>query len=300
MDYVDKQILLALLANCRVTYQELATQHNLSSNAIKKRIDKMESNGIIESYCIETSLAMVDAETAMFFVSTNGKENNSEFIKNLGTNECINYVGELSGSTYIIFCSHQNGSIGLGKLTAFLRSFDFATTVEAYPIFMDPGRKKDFSHQELLVIRELLKNAREPVSGIATSTNLPARVIKKVIDELRSNMYIFFTIRWNLNAGNNITFLERIEIDEKITSLEKIHILLDKQFQKSYITPIICTTIPVIYAAFIIDQLTELQEIEGIIKKYQGIKSITTYIGKPNFSFEDIKTKYLKNLVAKM
>lgn len=300
MDYVDKQILLTLLANCRVTYQELATQHNLSSNAIKKRIDKMENNGVIESYCIETSFAMVEAEPVMLFAHTNGKENNSEFIKTLGINNCINYVGELSGSVYIIFCSYQNGSIGLGEITAFLRSFDFVTAVDIYPIFMDPGKKKNLSHQELLVIRELLNNAREPISTIATSTNLPARVIKKVIDELRSNMFIMFTIRWNLNAGDNITFLERIEIDEKITTLYKINNWLNEQFQKSYIAPIICTTVPVIYAAFIIDQLTELQEIENIIKKYQGIKSITTYIGKPNFSFEDIKTKYLKNLVAKM
>ena len=299
MDFIDKQILLSLLANCRVTYQELANVHNMSSNAIKKRIDKMESNGIIESYVIELSFAMVDAESAMFFVSTNGKENNSEFINDLGKHETINYVGELSGSVYIVFSSYQNGSLGLGQVASFLRSFEFVINVESFPLYMTPGQKKDFSHQELLIIRELVKNPREPVSSIANATNLPARLIKKTIDDLTKG-YVSLTIRWNLNAGNNITFLERIEFDEKITSLNSLNLWLGEQFKRSYLTPIICTTVPVLYAVFVVDQLAELQEIEPIIKKYKGIKSLTTFIGKPSVSFDDIKSNFLKKLIAKM
>ncbi len=56
--------------------------------------------------------------------------------------------------------------------------------------------------------------------------------------------------------------------------------------------------IPVIYAAFIIDQLTELHEIESIIKKQSGFKSFITYIGKPSKVFPDIKTDLLRKLVA--
>ncbi len=298
VDFIDKRILLSLLANCRVTYQELANEHGISSNAIKKRIDKLEQSGIIESYVIELSLAMVDAENAMLFASTDGTEDSFTFINSLGTNETINYVGELSGSMYIIFTTYRNGSVGLGQVTAFLRSFDFVTKVDIFPIFMERGKKKDFSTQELLVIRELLKNPREPVSSIASSTNLPARVVKKVLDGFMSHEYVQLTIRWNLNAGNNITFLERIEFDEKITSLPKILSWLEQQFPKSYLTPIICSTVPVIYAAFIIDQLSELHEIESIVKKRTGFKSIITYIGKPSKVFPDIKTDTLIHLVT--
>lgn len=297
MDFIDKRILLSLLANCRVTYQELANEHGISSNAIKKRINKLESSGIIESYAIELSLAMTDAEFAMFFAFTTGTENSSSFINTLGSNESINYVGELSGSTYIIFATYQNGSAGLGQVSAFLRSFDFVTKVDIYPIFMERGNKKEFSTQELLVIRELLKNPREPVSSIASSTNLPARIIKKVLDEFKTNLYVQLTIRWNLNAGNNITFLERIEYNEKTVQLSQILSWLDQQFQKSYLTPIICSTLPVIYAAFVIDQLSELHEIESILKKQSGFISLITYIGKPSKVFPDIKTDYLKELV---
>lgn len=300
MDYIDKQILLSLLNYCRVTYQELATIHNISSNAIKKRIDKLESNGIIESYVVELSYAMIDAERAMLFVSTSGIEDSTQFIQDLGKNETINYVGELSGSVYIIFTSYQNGSEGLGKVTAFLRTFDFINKIEDYPIFTFKGIKKDFSHQELLVLRELVKNPRESVSGIANMTKLPAKVIKKVLDEFKTNQRIMLTIRWNLNAGDNIIFLERIEIDEKVTSMDKLSAWLEKTFQKSYLAPIICTTVPVIYAAFTIDQLAELHEIESILKKQPGFKSLITYMGKPSYSFDDIRTDYLKHLLKQL
>lgn len=286
------------MMNCRVTYQELATEHDISSNAIKKRIDKLENSGVIESYAIELSLTMIDAENAMIFASTSGTENNISFINSLGANECINYVGELSGSIYIIFCTYQKGSAGLGQITAFIRSFEFVTKIDIYPLMTEQGLKRDFSIQELLVIRELLKNPREPVSTIASNTNLPARFVKKVIDDFRSHGYVQLTIHWNLNAGNNISFLERIEYDEKITNLDKILFWLEQQFPKSFFAPIICSTVPVIYVAFVIDQLTELHEIEYIIKKQPGFKSFVTYIGKPSKAFPDIKTDLLRKLVT--
>jgi Lrp/AsnC family leucine-responsive transcriptional regulator len=298
LDFIDKQILLALLNNCRITYQELATNHDISSNAIKKRIDKMENTGVIESYAVELSLAMVDAEFAMFFVSTNGTEDSTSFIKELGQHETINYVGELSGSVYIIFCSYQNGSVGLGKVTTFLRVFPFVSKVDTYPVFMNRGKKKDFSTQELLVLRELLKNPREAVSSIATKTSLPARVIKKVLDDFKTNDYVQLTIRWNLNAGDTITILERIEFDEKITSLDQILAWLANEFQKSYLLPLICSTLPVLYAAFVLDQLNEISEIESLIKKHLGLISVVTYIGKPSKVFPDIKLSYLKKLLS--
>ena len=297
MDYIDKQILQSLMNYCRVTYQELASIHNVSSNAIKKRIDKLESSGVIESYIVELSYAMVDAERAMLFVSTSGIEDSKNFIMELGKNETINYVGELSGSVYIIFNSYQNGSVGLGKVTAFLRTFDFVNKVETYPLFTIKGVKKDFSHQELLVLRELVKNPRESVSAIANATNLPARVIKKILDDFKTNQRVSLTIRWNLNAGNNIIFLERIEFDEKIITIDKLDAWLATTFQKSYLAPIICSTVPVVYAAFTIDQLTELHEIESILKKNTGFKSLISYMGKPSYSFDDIKTDALNKLL---
>lgn len=282
---------------CRVTYQELANIHNISANAIKKRIDKLESNGIIESYIVELSYTMVDAERGMLFVSTTGIEDSTKFISELGKNETINYIGELSGSVYIIFCSYQNGSEGLGKVAAFIRAFDFVTKIEIYPLFTEKGVKRDFSHQELLVLRELVKNPREPVSSIAEATNLPARVIKKILDEFKTNERVMLTIRWNLNAGNNMIFLERIEFDEKIFTIEKLNAWLATTLQKSYLAPIICSTVPVIYAAFTIEQLNELHEIESILKKHTGFKSLITYMGKPSYSFDDIKNDYLRHLL---
>ncbi len=59
---VDKRILLELSTNCRTPYQGLAKKLDLTVNAVKKRIDKLLSRGIIAKFVLYPSLAMLDAE----------------------------------------------------------------------------------------------------------------------------------------------------------------------------------------------------------------------------------------------
>jgi DNA-binding Lrp family transcriptional regulator len=50
LDKIDKQILVLLQKNARMTVKEISNQLNLSSTPIFERIKKLEKNGIIDHY----------------------------------------------------------------------------------------------------------------------------------------------------------------------------------------------------------------------------------------------------------
>ncbi len=90
------------MSYCRTTFQEIAEKNEVSANAIKKRVIKMRSMGIIESYFVELTLAMVDAEMSMIILTTDGTED-EELIETIGNNPMVSYVGKLSGGMYNVF-----------------------------------------------------------------------------------------------------------------------------------------------------------------------------------------------------
>ena len=50
MDEKDKQILKLIKGNARMTYQEIANKLGISRVAIKKRVTKLENDGVIRQY----------------------------------------------------------------------------------------------------------------------------------------------------------------------------------------------------------------------------------------------------------
>ncbi|CAN7295723.1 Lrp/AsnC family transcriptional regulator [Pararhizobium sp. LjRoot255] len=52
LDRADERILAELTSNARIAHAELAAKINLSRNAIRQRIDRLERDGLIQGYTI--------------------------------------------------------------------------------------------------------------------------------------------------------------------------------------------------------------------------------------------------------
>jgi Lrp/AsnC family leucine-responsive transcriptional regulator len=50
LDAIDRRLVALLRANARVTLAELATEVDLSSPAVKRRVDRLEDRGVITGY----------------------------------------------------------------------------------------------------------------------------------------------------------------------------------------------------------------------------------------------------------
>lgn len=70
LDAVDEKILAKLTENARLSHNEIAAIVNLSRNAVRARIERLERDGIIRQYTIRTGSFGVDTQPirALIFV----------------------------------------------------------------------------------------------------------------------------------------------------------------------------------------------------------------------------------------
>jgi Lrp/AsnC family transcriptional regulator, leucine-responsive regulatory protein len=70
LDKVDEKILAQLTENARLSHNDIALSVNLSRNAVRLRIERLERDGFIRGYTIKTGVATPESEPirALMFV----------------------------------------------------------------------------------------------------------------------------------------------------------------------------------------------------------------------------------------
>jgi DNA-binding Lrp family transcriptional regulator len=295
MDAMDKVIILALAMNCRLPYQSIARKLGVSSNAVKKRVDRLVDEGVITNFTVELSLAMFGGESALVLVTTDGTEDEEEFCDVLGANSMIGVVGPSSMSTYVAFAVYI-GSEGLSALSTFIRAQKSVKDVQIIPIMYLKGKRVHFTKSHLRVLRLLVEDPRMKVGDISKRTGFAPRTARRLVNEIAESEGVRLGLMWDLNAGDGISFMLRVEwYPDKADSSRILQQLAG--FPEFY-TPIISATQPVIFAAFVV---SDIKEIDGLVKKMRSnaaIKSLVTYLGKKSRIYPDIRNIKLQELLA--
>lgn len=291
MDQLDKLIIMDLLQNCRQSYQAIARKNGVTLNAIKKRVQKLLDTDVLE-FCIEPDVAMIDGEWVLAFISTSGEENQAEFIATLGNNRMISEVGTLSGSRYIIYAVYS-GMEGLSEFNRFLRMQEHVTELEVHQIMFQKGPKVEFSFQDLKILNCLIDDPRKRLSMIAECTGYSAKTVRRVLTELMNNRGVWFGSRLRLNSSDSVTILARIELDEKQVDLSKVLEFLNTDFPE-FITPTISASEPVIFAAFFVEDVRDINPVIERVKTAPFIKSVVSIMGSESHSFSDLRRYWLE------
>lgn len=296
IDPLDKAILNELGMNCRTSYQNLAEKHDVSATAIKKRVEKLIESGVLAEFIVELNLAMIDGEFFLALIHSDSSVREDEFVELLGANEMISEVGALAGGSYIAAGSYI-GATGLSEISHFIRNLNSVKEVEIHTLLFPRGKKYQLKRLHLRVLRHLIDDPRMPVTKIAKKTGLAARTVSRAIDEILESESVRLSIRWNLNASESITFLSQIHWDDGKTDLEKMLGWLRSEFPVEFWEPLISANEPVMFPAFVVNSLRDVERITAIIEEKSFIKSVITLIGKPSRSFYDLRRYCLENML---
>lgn len=294
MDNFDKVILLELAYNCRLPYQTIARKLNISSNAVKKRVDKLVEEGVITSFTVDLSLSMFGGDMALLNVTTDGSEDEDEFCDTLGSSQLIGVVGPGSGHSYIAFSTYI-GAEGLSELSQFVRSQSCVKEVRIEPILYPKGKKVHYTKSHLRILRYLIKDPRMPVADIGKLTKLAPRTVRRLINEIVEGEGIRLGIMWDLSAGDGIGFLVRVEWRPDKADLPKILHWLNRI--PEFYTPILVAIEPTLYASFVASDVSQIDEITKRFKSSDIISKYTTILGKRSRNYPDLRQYKLEELL---
>ena len=291
MDPLDRSIFDALDVNCRLSYEELARKHDITPNAVRKRVLKLLDSGVIIEFMVLLSESQIDANYLVAILKMDGTQDDAQLTQQLTSNRMIFVVLPLSNGDFIIHAMYQ-GAEGLSSLGRFLRGLDGVESVEMQTTVIDRGKKIDFSKTQLKVLNCLFDDPRMSISDVAKQTSMSARRVRRTIDELEESGAVKWSLLWNPNAGGYITCLVRSMYDEKEIVYEGIDEWCRTTFPKEYFYSHRFAAEPSTISVFQVDRITELEQFYRAFKNIPGVKKVTTYI-----YFTATVTQPLSNLV---
>lgn len=239
LDWLDKAIFFELYADARISIQELSKKYDVAFNTIKDRIRKLEKRGLVKEYAIELSMEMLGADWIYADITTTGSENIGELVNQIGTHPLVRYSYRIDNQKYQARAIVA-GTTEFFELKHFIESIDTVTKVELHPfVWIAPssldsskartrGQKVVFTRNQLRVLHCLTNNVRMPVSEIAKRTNIKARKVTKIVQELYDGGGVHFTVRMMLT--DPVQLLLFLRFDDKIHRIDQIV----KWFQERY------------------------------------------------------------------
>jgi len=296
LDEIDKGILLTLVSNCRTPYETLARKLGITATAVKKRVKKLIDTGVIVRFTVELTTAMVDGGTFLALISTDGSEREDEFVKLIGSYGMAREVGSSSAGLYTAIGTFV-GADGLRKFGSLARSIKCVTKVELHTLTWEVGKKTEFTNLQLKVLRCLVDDPRMSIEDISKRSGLTAKRTRTILNQLIESDALILGMRLRLSGGDNVSFLSRIEWDEKLANLGQVLDSLTKMYPIEYWFPMISAAEPTVFAVFVVKSLSDVDRITKEISRVPFVKSSMTLLGKPNEAFPDILDRRLEEML---
>ena len=299
MDYMDKSILEDLSVNCRITYQALARKYDVSSNAIKRRIDRLIESGVIEKFTISLSWAMIDACTVVSHVYFDKQVNALDFVDMVGTNPLVHTVGADSYGCLNVAACYRDAN-DLAKLGEFLRSLEGVESVEIHPLLEKVGKKVEFTKLEIRVIAALQKRARMTISELAEKTGLTARRVRKILHGLKEKRGVHFTTMINWNAGDQTRVSFRVKWDETQTQREQIIEKVNEKYPKELVGVYPSSMEPLMWIEFMIDHMRDAEGIADWLTSNTSVMMMATIIPYPRKRYPCLRDLRLQEILSEI
>jgi DNA-binding Lrp family transcriptional regulator len=317
VDLIDKTILLVLSANCRTTYQTIARNLDLTVNAVKKRIKKLISSGIITRFYLYPSLAMLDAEMLLAILRIDQQSRNDEFLDLLGSNDMVYAVSFLSNWDVLVFAEYIGGK-GLADIGRFLRQSPGVQDVELHTLILERGSKCKITEMGLSVLQSLNEDPRMSISELSKRSKLSPRRVKLILDtflgeggstpefiigrqsigDYRTSMACFhFRLIWDLNAGGKTAYINKIRWDEGKGDMGKIVEWLRSEFSEDFWYGYASASEPVIFTVFVIDHIRDARHIAKKISEGPDIIEVRPLFGYPTKRFPGLRDVWLEEIL---
>ncbi len=116
--------------------------------------------------------------------------------------------------------------------------------------------------------------------------------------QLQEGRAVRFTVGWDINAGDNISFWVMIRWNQKELTNEELVNLIAREFPNDYWTSFVVATEPIVFARFVVDDLRRASQIAERMKKMHFIESAQTLVCYSSYDFQWFGETLLQEMIS--
>jgi DNA-binding Lrp family transcriptional regulator len=273
LDKLDLKIISLLSVNCRISYRNISSIVDLTPNAVKIRVNKMISNGIIKDFIVRVNpyLFGYKKEYSLTIRNSSRKIKEEDIVNRLSlVGDLLVYAKQLGGSSICILALKSDAQDKIEVIKDLLKP----AVIEKAIIANYRETPIQIKSSDLKIIKNLLMNPRMQVEDIAKYTSLSTKTVARWFERMKKNQILQFTIIRDMSSTQLIGYIEfalLINIDrsffrgvyETISREMEEHLLfIPNLYQNNIIFAVLfCANIPTLDLI-----LTRLQSYNGVQK----------------------------------
>src|SRR5712691_1064159 len=227
MDNIDLQIIRFLNRDSRTPFKNIASAVGITPSAMKERINKMVSNGIIHRFVVLINPVILGYEKLYVLIVKNIDKTvkDQDLFKRISLlGDVIAYSEQLEGSYIFGLYVKDIAQDKIETVTDLLKP----ATVEIFFAAFRPPTTMKIHNSDLEIMKCLLSDARMRVEDIAKETSLSPRIVTRRLEKMRENRVLLFTISRDLSSTRLTGYMEfdvliNVEISRHQSILEKIY-----------------------------------------------------------------------------
>jgi DNA-binding Lrp family transcriptional regulator len=289
---IDQLILNQLQVDCRTSLQDLSVLSGLSANEVKKRIENLQSSGIIREFLVILSPLMTEENSVIAILDFDIDPDEKHLIKKLGSNPSVHRVSRVHDGRYLVLGAYFNQE-ELKSLTLHLREHHGVRNVELYSRFLHYwGGKIELTNISREILKCLVRNPRMHISEIAKETGFHSSAIKESIDLMKNSEAVLFTLGIGdaLNAGS-IEVFAKVQWNVGTTNKEQLLDWLQSKFALLHLDDFVSATEPTLFFKFYVKNEREVEMIVQKIVESGLTVTVEPLILSPGTTFSDPRVR---------
>lgn len=277
LDDIDLHTIRLLARDSRTTYRNIASIVGISTNAVKERVSKMISNGIIQKFVVLVNPLIFGYEKQCILIirhidKTLKEQEILNKINLLG--DVFAYAKQLGGASIFVISVRAGAQDKIDILTDLLKPAALESIFVSHrPITMQ------IHISDLKIMRCVLSNPRMLVEDIAREASISSKTVVRRLEKMRENHILEFSILTNPSSTQLIGYIEfavviNIEISNHQDIIERIYremqeylLIIPDSYQKE-----------VIFAVFFCANIPIVNLILKSLESYDGVNRVEVFI----------------------
>jgi DNA-binding Lrp family transcriptional regulator len=280
VDKIDLHIMSLLHANCRTPYRTIASTVGISANAVKTRVNKMVSKGIIQKFVVIVNPAIFGYEKHCFLIVRNidkiiNKEEGYIFNQLNLLGDVRVYAKQLGGDAIFSLLVRPEAEEKIYLITNLLKP---ATIEYRFGKINSPSMNVSIS--DLKIIKCLLSNPRMEIAEVAKDVSISPRTATRRMEKMLQNHMLDFSIFRDMSSMNltgYIEFLLMVSVN-KSAYTEIIERMYSEMQEYMMNLPLNISGYDIILALFFCLNIPTVDSIVTRVKSYGGVQGVELFI----------------------
>jgi DNA-binding Lrp family transcriptional regulator len=277
LDKIDLKIINLLSGDCRVPYRNIASTVGITPNAVKTRVNKLISQGIIQKFVVRVNPVIFGykKECILTMRQVNKKIKENDILNRLSLlGNVFVHAKQLGGAFIFLLEVKTDAEEKIGFLIDLLKPAVVETRfVDHKPVSMN------VNISDLKIIKCLLSNARMEIAYIAREASISTKTVTGRIEKMQQNHILEFTVLRDMSSMQLVGYIEFavvIKVDRSLYRyiLERIY----RELQEYLMFIANISQSNVIFAVFFCANIPTVDSILKQIASYDGVEEDEVFI----------------------